>query len=570
MGPSGSGKSTLMHVLAGLDAPTSGSVLIDGVELAGLDDGRLTQLRRDKIGFIFQAFNLLPVLTAEENIVLPLSIAGRKPDAEWLERLHRAPSASTDRRTHRPSELSGGQQQRVAVARALVTRPAVVFADEPTGNLDSHSSADVLDLLRRAVDEFGQTVIMVTHDPTAAEVTDRIVELADGRIVVRPSGRSGPRHDEADPAQPRAAQAPHGADGDGDRPRRRDDQRHLHPHRHDRPRLRRHLPAGRRGRRRQRHAAPARSTTRTPTRRSAARRRAARPRPSGARASPRRAATSSAGDAARPRGGEPMSTSGVPTFAASVADDRFEPFNAGRGPAARRPTARSRVDKGTADEQDFEVGDTVTVAGDPGTRRYRLVGIARFGSVDSLAGATVVLMNLRRGAGDDRHGRRVRRDRRGRRRRRLAPSRLRDAVAQRAARRARRRAHRRGERRAGDRRTPREDLGFLRTRCSSSAASRCSSARSSSPTRSRSPIAQRLKELALLRTLGASRRQVLRSVVLEALLVGTIAALLGLAGGLLVAPGIVAIFRRSASTCPRATRSCSDARSSSRCSSASA
>jgi putative ABC transport system ATP-binding protein len=182
MGPSGSGKSTLMHVLAGLDAPTSGSVLIDGVEVAGLDDKDLTQLRRDKIGFIFQAFNLLPVLTAEENVVLPLSIAGRKVDDEWLERLLDAVGL-TDRRTHRPSELSGGQQQRVAVARALVTRPAVVFADEPTGNLDSHSSADVLALLRRAVDEFGQTVVMVTHDPTAAETTDRIVELADGLIV---------------------------------------------------------------------------------------------------------------------------------------------------------------------------------------------------------------------------------------------------------------------------------------------------------------------------------------------------------------------------------------------------
>jgi putative ABC transport system ATP-binding protein len=182
MGPSGSGKSTLMHVLAGLDTPTSGSVLIDGTELSGLDDAKLTQLRRDKIGFIFQAFNLLPVLTARENIVLPLSIAGTKPDPEWFERLVDAVGLS-DRLTHRPSELSGGQQQRVAVARALVTRPAVVFADEPTGNLDSHSSADVLELLRRAVDDFGQTVVMVTHDPSAADVTDRIVELADGRIV---------------------------------------------------------------------------------------------------------------------------------------------------------------------------------------------------------------------------------------------------------------------------------------------------------------------------------------------------------------------------------------------------
>jgi putative ABC transport system ATP-binding protein len=189
MGPSGSGKSTLMHLMAGLDAPTSGSVVIDGVEVAGLDDGRLTQLRRSKIGFVFQAFNLLPVLTAEENVVLPLSIAGEKPDRAWLDTLIEAVGLD-DRRTHRPSELSGGQQQRVAVARALVTRPAVVFADEPTGNLDSRASADVLALLRRAVDEFGQTVVMVTHDPDAAAVSDRIVELADGRIVDDRSARA--------------------------------------------------------------------------------------------------------------------------------------------------------------------------------------------------------------------------------------------------------------------------------------------------------------------------------------------------------------------------------------------
>jgi putative ABC transport system ATP-binding protein len=182
MGASGSGKSTLMHVLAGLDSPTSGSVVVGGTELAGLDDAGLTKLRREKIGFVFQAFNLLPVLTAEENVTLPLSIAGRKPDAEWVDRLIAAVGL-TERRTHRPSELSGGQQQRVAVARALVTRPAVVFADEPTGNLDSRSSTEVLGLLRQAVDEFGQTVIMVTHDREAASIADRIVELADGRVL---------------------------------------------------------------------------------------------------------------------------------------------------------------------------------------------------------------------------------------------------------------------------------------------------------------------------------------------------------------------------------------------------
>jgi putative ABC transport system ATP-binding protein len=182
MGPSGSGKSTLMHILAGLDRPTTGAVVLDGVELTALDDKDLTELRRDKVGFVFQSFNLLPVLDAYENIVLPLSIAGRTPDGEWLDRLIDAVGLR-DRLDHRPSELSGGQQQRVAIARALATRPSVVFADEPTGNLDSKSSTEVLELLRRSVDEFGQTVIMVTHDARAASYADRLLLLADGRIV---------------------------------------------------------------------------------------------------------------------------------------------------------------------------------------------------------------------------------------------------------------------------------------------------------------------------------------------------------------------------------------------------
>jgi putative ABC transport system ATP-binding protein len=182
MGPSGSGKSTLMHILAGLDRPTSGSVVLDGTELGSLDDADLTRLRRDKLGFVFQFFNLLPVLTAEENITLPLSIAGEKPDQQWLRRLVRTIDLE-NRLTHRPSELSGGQQQRVAVARALVSRPAVVFADEPTGNLDTKSGEEVLALLRQAVDEFGQTVVMVTHDPEAASYADRLVVLRDGRLV---------------------------------------------------------------------------------------------------------------------------------------------------------------------------------------------------------------------------------------------------------------------------------------------------------------------------------------------------------------------------------------------------
>jgi putative ABC transport system ATP-binding protein len=182
MGPSGSGKSTLMHILAGLDSPTSGTVRLDGVELTGLGDGELTQLRRDRIGFIFQTFNLLPVLNAEENILLPLSIAGKTPDRDWFDTLISTVGIG-DRLTHRPAELSGGQQQRVAVARALVSRPSVVFADEPSGNLDSKSSNDVLSLLRQAVDGFGQTVVMVTHDAHAASFADRLLVLADGLIV---------------------------------------------------------------------------------------------------------------------------------------------------------------------------------------------------------------------------------------------------------------------------------------------------------------------------------------------------------------------------------------------------
>jgi putative ABC transport system ATP-binding protein len=182
MGPSGSGKSTLLHLLAGLDRPTSGTVRIAGVDLTELNDKQLTELRRERIGFVFQTFNLLPVLNAEENILLPLSIAGRKPDREWFERLIDTVGIR-DRLSHRPAELSGGQQQRVAVARALISRPSVVFADEPSGNLDSKASGDVLSLLRQAVDEFGQTVVMVTHDAHAASFADRLLLLADGKIV---------------------------------------------------------------------------------------------------------------------------------------------------------------------------------------------------------------------------------------------------------------------------------------------------------------------------------------------------------------------------------------------------
>ena len=182
MGPSGSGKSTLMHILAGLDQPDGGQVWIGDTEVTGLDDAGLTALRRDHIGFIFQFFNLLPMLTAEENILLPLEIAGRKPEPGWYDELI-AKVGLAERRTHRPSEMSGGQQQRVAVARALAARPTVMFADEPTGNLDSTTSAEILALMRDLVDGFGQTTVMVTHDPHAAAIADRVLFLADGEIV---------------------------------------------------------------------------------------------------------------------------------------------------------------------------------------------------------------------------------------------------------------------------------------------------------------------------------------------------------------------------------------------------
>ena len=187
MGPSGSGKSTLMHLLAGLDFATEGEVEIAGTQLRRLDDTELTKLRRDKVGFVFQAYNLVPVLTAEENVRLPLTLSGRGDDAGRVDRLLEAVNL-VDRRTHRPAELSGGQQQRVAVARALASEPAVIFADEPTGNLDSGTSHEILELLRRAVDEFGQAVVMVTHDAGAAAVADRVIFLDDGQVVGDESG----------------------------------------------------------------------------------------------------------------------------------------------------------------------------------------------------------------------------------------------------------------------------------------------------------------------------------------------------------------------------------------------
>jgi putative ABC transport system ATP-binding protein len=189
MGPSGSGKSTLMHILAGLDKPSSGSVTVGGTEITTLKDSELTKLRRDHIGFVFQFFNLLPMLTADENIRLPLSIAGEKPDKEQYEQLI-ASVGLGDRLLHRPAELSGGQQQRVAIARAFVSQPEVVFADEPTGNLDSKTGAEILELLRHSVEDLGQTIVMVTHEARAAAIADRVLYLADGRIVRELAGAS--------------------------------------------------------------------------------------------------------------------------------------------------------------------------------------------------------------------------------------------------------------------------------------------------------------------------------------------------------------------------------------------
>jgi putative ABC transport system ATP-binding protein len=192
MGPSGSGKSTLMHILAGLDKPTTGTVAIADTEITTLPDAKLTRLRRQHIGFVFQFFNLLPMLSAEENVVLPLSIAGEKPDRQWLDELL-ASTGLSDRRAHRPAELSGGQQQRVAIARALVTRPTILFADEPTGNLDSKTSGEILELMRASVDTYGQTTVMVTHEARAAAIADRVLFLADGLIVKELTGATAPQ-----------------------------------------------------------------------------------------------------------------------------------------------------------------------------------------------------------------------------------------------------------------------------------------------------------------------------------------------------------------------------------------
>jgi putative ABC transport system ATP-binding protein len=192
MGPSGSGKSTLMHILAGLDRPTSGTVVLDGTEITHLGDNELTKLRRRSIGFVFQFFNLLPMLTAEENVLLPLSISGEKADPAWIKELMEKVGLAK-RGRHRPSELSGGEQQRVAIARALVSKPTVMFADEPTGNLDSHTSAEILELMRESVEAYGQTTVMVTHDARAAAIADRILFLGDG-LIVREMGQTDSDH----------------------------------------------------------------------------------------------------------------------------------------------------------------------------------------------------------------------------------------------------------------------------------------------------------------------------------------------------------------------------------------
>ena len=365
MGPSGSGKSTLMHLLAGLDRPTSGSVVVDGQELANLDDKRLTALRRDKLGFVFQAFNLVPVLTrAREHHAAADARRARSPTSEWFDTLVDAVGL-TDRLTHRPAELSGGQQQRVAIARALISRPAVVFADEPTGNLDSKSAGEVLELLRRAVDEFGQTVIMVTHDASAAAIADRVVMLRDGERRARRRRRVGRRaagpHEagrvDAPDGHARAArpQAPH----DPDRLRRGHRRRlrvgHVHLHGHDQRVVHRPVRARVEGRRRQRH------------RQAARRGRLRRPHPAAA-ARDAREGPSRAGRG-RGRGrfeqevsifdadNERVGGNGPPTVCSRAAGSASTRYTYVEGGPAEQP-GEVTLDEATADKGGFKVGGT--------------------------------------------------------------------------------------------------------------------------------------------------------------------------------------------------------------------
>ena len=550
MGPSGSGKSTLMHALAGLDRATSGSVTVDGVELADLDDAELTELRRDKIGFVFQFFNLLPVLTADENILLPLSLAGRDPDPELHDQLVEAVGLG-DRLSHRPSELSGGQQQRVAVARALMSKPAVVFADEPTGNLDSKSSDEVLALLRRAVDDFGQTVVMVTHDAHAAATADRVVVLVDGRIV-RDEGSAtadaGPRPDEAGRRLTSIALRNLGA-----------------------RKLRTFLTAlaivlG------VMMVAGTYVLTDTieqsfdeiftesnegvdavVTSKAAVETEDGQEPPIDASRARRRCAASDGVEAADggitdpqvaiiDSDGERIGGGGAPTFAFSTTAERFDPLEYPEGgpPAADDEVV---IDKAAAENAGFELGDQVTLAGKDEASAYELVGIATLGDVDSFGGASIALLTLpeaqritgKQGKFDQIT---VAADRRRR------PGDAGEEHRRRAARRA-------SEVETGEENTQsqQDDVGefisILKTALLVFAGVSLFVAAFLIFNTFSITVAQRTREFAMLRTLGANRRQIITSVVVEAFAIGVFASVLGLLAGHRLRPGDRPAVRRA-------------------------
>ena len=534
MGPSGSGKSTLMHILAGLDKPTSGSVGIAGTEITTLGDNDLTKLRREHIGFVFQFFNLLPMLDAKENILLPLTIAGEKPDSAWFDQLV-SDVGLGDRLSHRPAELSGGQQQRVAIARALVSRPTVLFADEPTGNLDSATSAEILELLRRSVDEYGQTIVMVTHDARAAAIAHRVLFLADG-VIVRELGecdcarrssaswkRSRRERDEVRHHGAPEPQAAYRAHRDRDRPRRRDDQRHVRPDGLDRPGVRQDLhrhPAGLgRGHQRQVGVRHVRSRTHRSRRRST-------------RRSSRRCGRSP--EVAQAEGSVSSETThlidqdgkviqfglgGAPNLGFSIANPTvaLQPADARLRALAGTGRGRDRQGDGLEEGPRGRARTSASRCEGP-VETFRIAGIVQFSSGLTIGGATLAGFDLptaqslfrKRGQLDE-----------------IAVA-AKPNVTPAAA---RRRRFDRSCRRTREVRTASQQvesdaadtnsfISFLRgfLLAFGGIALFVGSfviANSLSIT-----IAQRTRELATLRTLGASRRQVLRSIIIEALVVG--------------------------------------------------
>ena len=557
MGPSGSGKSTLMHILAGLDKPTSGSVAIAGTEITTLKDSDLTKLRRSHIGFVFQFFNLLPMLTAEENITLPLSIAGEKPEPAFFDELI-ASVGLGDRLSHRPSELSGGQQQRVAIARALVSRPDVVFADEPTGNLDSKTGGEILELLRHSVEELGQTIVMVTHEARAAAIADRVLYLADGSIVrelqgatpardLRDDGRDRARRDALRSEEPARPQVPHGPDRARDRPRRRDDQRHLRPHGHDRQGVLEHLRrlVRRHGRRRQRQGGGHLASTSRSRQRAAGRRVAPR---RGPRASTRvDLAMGGIYDELNTKiigeDGKAINTNGAPSFGFGLDTvarvRRLQPAQPARGPLARgrrrgRRRRRHRRPGGLRARRDDRDLDAAAEAGLRGRRdravRRRQVArerdvrdLRRRDRADALRPRGPVRRDLRRGRGGHR------------RPRSWSPTSSRCC-----------RPTRRCKTGAEEAQEGSDDIGefttFIRYFLLAFAGIALFVGSFVIFNTLSITVAQRTREFATLRTLGASRRQVLRSVLVEAFVIGLLASLVGLVLGFALAKGLEALF----------------------------